>query len=155
MCYSCYDVYSTLLRYRIVNADGRPSASPRVEVDLGLIRVINSCRAGGGIVERLQSWQRRRGDTTIALGAPAVEKLSKPGDPSQVQIALVVCLYQNDYTAFKVWRPHVQRSAAKTKEVCDCSEQKYRSWRCYSLVSVCIVLGSHETRVPDFVLNPQ
>ena len=77
---------STLLLDSIVDTDGSPSVSPRVEVVSGLVRQLSSRRAGGSarIVERLQSWQRGGGATTNTLGAPAVAQLTKPGDPLQV-----------------------------------------------------------------------
>ena len=54
---------------------------------------IISCRAGGSawMVEKLQSWKRGGGGArTNTLGAPAVAKDRKPGDPLQVQVDSVV-----------------------------------------------------------------
>ena len=69
------------LRHR--GQGGSPFASPRVEVALGLVRQKSSRRASGRIVKRLQSWQRGGGapEQINTLGAPAVAKLTKPGDP--------------------------------------------------------------------------
>ena len=67
----------------IVDTDGSPSASPRVEVASGLAWRITSRRAGGSarIVKRPQSLQREGGARTNTLGTPAVAKLAEPGDP--------------------------------------------------------------------------
>ena len=79
----------------IVDTDGNPFASPRVEVvsDSVLVRKITFRPEQSGstrIVERLQSWQRVGGARTSTLGVPAVAELMKPGDPLWVQVEPVV-----------------------------------------------------------------
>lgn len=68
--------------YSIMDTDGGPSASPRIEMASGLVPQITSRRAGGfePIVDRLPSWQRGAGARTNTLGAPTVAKLTKPSD---------------------------------------------------------------------------
>ena len=62
----------TLLLYVIVDTDGSPSASPRVEVALGLVRQLTSSRAGGSarIVEQASKLATGREAPEQTLLAP-------------------------------------------------------------------------------------
>ena len=131
----CCFVWSQESCYSTMGTDGSSSAPPRHEVVSGLARQNNFVpsrrfREGGREAPKLATGGG--GARINTLGAPAVAKHTKPGDPLLVDVEPVVHIFCLKKTKHSDSGSHTLNAQAPKKNVCDFS------WPNYTTRGVCV-----------------